>query len=232
MWVGPQETITISVIEYLQKIFCNHNACSICIPCTQIKTQQHHSIQWFNPEKWYTLDQLKPLFSTLSYSLEPNAHYFFIVNDAHCLQAACANSLLKSIEEPPTGYHFILLTDQLDSVLPTIRSRCVIKTWYTTSINARHQNLFDCFVKKTNETAFATLLDKSSINERESTELFNQILEHWIKQYKNNSLVTSPSYNIISALRAYALLQPMPGSSKIFWRNLFLMITPYFDTMK
>ena len=39
-----------------------------------------------------------------------------------CLTAA--NTLLKSLEEPPASTIFILVTSRLDRVLPTIRSRC------------------------------------------------------------------------------------------------------------
>ena len=37
-----------------------------------------------------------------------------------------ANKLLKSLEEPPAHVHFILVTDRLERVLPTIVSRCQV----------------------------------------------------------------------------------------------------------
>jgi DNA polymerase-3 subunit delta' len=40
------------------------------------------------------------------------------------LRSDSANTLLKSLEEPPKNTIFILLADRLDRVLPTIRSRC------------------------------------------------------------------------------------------------------------
>jgi DNA polymerase-3 subunit delta' len=40
------------------------------------------------------------------------------------LRSDSANTLLKSLEEPPNKTIFILLSDRLDRVLPTIRSRC------------------------------------------------------------------------------------------------------------
>src|SRR5205823_1504040 len=35
-----------------------------------------------------------------------------------------ANTLLKTLEEPPAGTHFVLVTSRAPSLLPTIRSRC------------------------------------------------------------------------------------------------------------
>lgn len=47
-----------------------------------------------------------------------------IVHDAHCLRADSANTLLKSIEEPPENFIWILIAPSRDLVLQTIHSRC------------------------------------------------------------------------------------------------------------
>lgn len=48
----------------------------------------------------------------------------FIVRDAHLMNDNAQNALLKTLEEPPPGTFVILLTDQVHSLLETIRSRC------------------------------------------------------------------------------------------------------------
>ena len=53
----------------------------------------------------------------------PGCHRWIVVEDAHRLGKASANMLLKTLEEPPPGTFFILLTHKPDSMLPTIRSR-------------------------------------------------------------------------------------------------------------
>jgi len=47
----------------------------------------------------------------------------FLVHAAERLHVAAANGLLKALEEPPAGVHFMLTAEQAASVLPTIRSR-------------------------------------------------------------------------------------------------------------
>ncbi|MEO8875871.1 MAG: DNA polymerase III subunit delta' [Polyangiaceae bacterium] len=47
----------------------------------------------------------------------------FIIRRADELSISAANALLKTLEEPNARTHFILLTAQPDSLLPTIRSR-------------------------------------------------------------------------------------------------------------
>lgn len=51
----------------------------------------------------------------------------FILYDFHLATLPAQNALLKSLEEPPEYAQFILVCSNLNSVLPTIRSRCVVK---------------------------------------------------------------------------------------------------------
>lgn len=48
----------------------------------------------------------------------------FVVEQAEAMNAAAQNALLKTLEEPLGRTLIILLTDQPDALLPTIRSRC------------------------------------------------------------------------------------------------------------
>jgi DNA polymerase-3 subunit delta' len=48
-----------------------------------------------------------------------------IIHPAEDMNAATANSLLKSLEEPPAGAIFLLVSHRPARLLPTIRSRCV-----------------------------------------------------------------------------------------------------------
>lgn len=47
-----------------------------------------------------------------------------IINPADDMERATSNALLKSLEEPPEGTFFILVTHRPARLLPTIRSRC------------------------------------------------------------------------------------------------------------
>jgi DNA polymerase-3 subunit delta' len=47
-----------------------------------------------------------------------------VIDDAHRLTEQAANALLKSLEEPPAGTHFLLVTASTEALPATIRSRC------------------------------------------------------------------------------------------------------------
>jgi DNA polymerase-3 subunit delta' len=49
-----------------------------------------------------------------------------IIDPADDLETGAVNALLKSLEEPPAGTFFLLVTHRLGRLLPTIRSRCRI----------------------------------------------------------------------------------------------------------
>lgn len=54
---------------------------------------------------------------------EGNAR-FFLINDADKMNDAASNALLKTLEEPASTSHIILISSRPDTLLPTIRSRC------------------------------------------------------------------------------------------------------------
>src|SRR6185369_15243378 len=47
----------------------------------------------------------------------------FIIDDAHKMNDASSNALLKTLEEPPATSHIFLITSKPNALLPTIRSR-------------------------------------------------------------------------------------------------------------
>ena len=59
-------------------------------------------------------------------SLAPplGCHRWVLVEEAHRLNESSGNILLKTLEEPPIGTHFILVTHRPEALLQTIRSRC------------------------------------------------------------------------------------------------------------
>jgi DNA polymerase-3 subunit delta' len=59
-------------------------------------------------------------------SLAPpvGCHRWILVEEAHRLNENSANLLLKTLEEPPEGTHFILVSHRPEALLQTIRSRC------------------------------------------------------------------------------------------------------------
>ncbi len=185
---------------------------------------------WLHPEKNYTVDQFEDVFNILSYQLQPDEHFFFIIQKADFLTPTCANKLLKPMEEPPRGYHFILIAERTEQILPTIRSRCVTHTLTTTASHSSHP-LFESFTTKIPASdAFSKIVDSANINERESIELLDTIIHYWFIVYQRDTQQTN-IFEIITKLQQAQLRPPMPGSCTIFWRNLYLQLHKDLSTI-
>ena len=231
LWIGEPEIVHTHIISLLQDILCAKNGCKKCRTCTIIAKEEHYSIRWIRPEKQYTRDFLAPLFDQLSFMLDVHERFFFILEDADFMSAACANSLLKSLEEPPQGYYFFLSARQEHAILPTIRSRCIPHHISTEQKSTINHPLFDCFtiLPFNDPFTFMQTLDQSAINQQETSILLNQLLGHWMSIAKkavteNNKKQTTQAQKIITILSHAMAKPPMPGSSKIFWKYMYLQV--------
>lgn len=218
--VGNTQQLEELVTAQLQHHFCKQNSCGQCTTCTQIQAKQFHSLHWVQPEKLYTLELLEPIFETIAFAQEPDHHFFFVLAHAELLGIACANRLLKIVEEPPAGYHFIFLTHRPHHILATIRSRCII-TNYASAENMREHPLLEFFTQhKPDVLLFVQTLDAQAPSEPESIELIDQLLTHWYLHIMKNQ--NQPGTHKITLLQTALKQPPMTGGSKLFWRNLFI----------
>lgn len=71
------------------------------------------------------IEQTRGLADFLNLSSHRGGRRVAIVHPAEDMNSATANSLLKSLEEPPPGAVFLLVSHRPARLLPTIRSRCV-----------------------------------------------------------------------------------------------------------
>lgn len=71
-----------------------------------------------------TIDQIRKLQAALTTRPGLSDKRAIIIDAADDLERNGANALLKSLEEPPTGTYFLLVSHASDRLLPTIRSRC------------------------------------------------------------------------------------------------------------
>jgi DNA polymerase-3 subunit delta' len=76
------------------------------------------------PSKIIRMEQVRALIEAVSVGTHRAGLRVVVLYPLDALQAEGANALLKTLEEPPASTIFLLVTDRLDRVLPTILSRC------------------------------------------------------------------------------------------------------------
>lgn len=76
------------------------------------------------PSKEIKIDQIRALSDFMNVSTHRSGMRVIVLYPAEALNTAAANSLLKTLEEPPPSTMFLLVSNSLDRLLPTILSRC------------------------------------------------------------------------------------------------------------
>lgn len=231
LFIGNQDKLSEIATEELQKVFCQNNFCKKCSTCKQIQNRQHSCSIWIKSEKTYTKDDIQIIFDTIAFKLDENQKLFFVIENADFLSDSCSNSLLKSIEEPPAGYHFILLAQRQDQIIPTIESRCIVKSFYD-----KYESLYEnplCKIFKSYSSCspeyFIKIFEAQIISEKDTIKFIDIILSFWSNEYKdaiinknNNPEILNSILKKIHVIKKAIEFSPMPGSNKIFWYNFYL----------
>lgn len=102
--------------------------CMQCHSCKQAISNNHPDIRWITHEKPSTIaiDEVREQINN-DILIKPysSKYKIYIVDEAEKLTVQAQNALLKTIEEPPVYGIIMLLTNNKDSFLQTILSRCV-----------------------------------------------------------------------------------------------------------
>lgn len=77
------------------------------------------------PSSEIRVDEIRALADFVNLGSHRGGRRIAILHPAEEMNANAANALLKSLEEPPAGAMFILVSHRPARLLPTIRSRCV-----------------------------------------------------------------------------------------------------------
>jgi DNA polymerase-3 subunit delta' len=190
---------------------------------------------WLTTKKQYLLDDLLPLQEKLQFSLGEHEQFFFIIELADLLSPLSANALLKSLEEPPLGYHFILLAKEITHILPTIVSRCVVFYMQETAHFIQCKTLYDHFTQEAlAPSIFLRELDRLKITEEQTEELLKQIIQFWQKESVTASVLSKEKSKDVHLIEkklnhfynAIAFL-PKSGNAKLFWKKLLLQFDQF-----
>lgn len=133
---------------FSQALLCSNtshqgHACGECSSCNWFNDNSHPDFRLLSPEQeaesedeiattkktkkktQISVAQIRELSGFLSMtSHRSNGLRIVLIHPAEALNQASANALLKMLEEPAEGVIFILVSHQLQRLLPTIISRC------------------------------------------------------------------------------------------------------------
>ena len=133
LFVGPTGVGKETVARYFaQLIFCQQDAqpptvCGTCLACRKVDSGNHPDLQFIRPEgSLLRIGQIRELQKQIIYEPLEAGRKVYILTDVERMNAEAENCLLKTLEEPPASSVLILLTSNIQVLLPTTRSRCQI----------------------------------------------------------------------------------------------------------
>jgi DNA polymerase III delta' subunit len=111
-------------------------ACGVCRSCRNVIRGTHPDVEVFSLESEARLaekpgriaslgiDTIRRLRASVSLLPLESPRRVMIIEDAESLPEPAQQALLKVLEEPPSSIIFLLLADEPESLLETVRSRC------------------------------------------------------------------------------------------------------------
>ena len=113
-------------------LLCDHpvadgEACSQCRSCRLFRAGSHPDYSVVQPAedgKIIKVDQIREVCAFLSYTAQYGGYKIALLEPADRLNVNAANSLLKTLEEPPGNGLLLLVTAQPARLPTTVRSRC------------------------------------------------------------------------------------------------------------
>ncbi|MFZ4793002.1 MAG: ATP-binding protein [Blastocatellia bacterium] len=118
--------LTLAKVANCQSLPANGplDSCDHCQTCRRIDEGTHGDVMTIVPDgQFIKIAQTRALNDQIFYMPREGRQRFFLINDADRLRDEAANSLLKTLKEPPPTSTIILITSRPDALLWTIRSR-------------------------------------------------------------------------------------------------------------
>jgi len=129
LFIGPEESSLALGKAFAKALLCAEQAGDSCDNCLMCRKFDHGNCEDFltigctEGRQSIVVGQIEELQETLKYKAYGGARVV-LMEDAHLMNTAAQNKLLKTLEEPFPGTYLILLARNRESLLPTIISRC------------------------------------------------------------------------------------------------------------
>jgi len=106
--------------------------CGHCPSCRKFSSGNHPDFLVISPEKGtIKIDRIREMIQVLSYPPYESGVRVVLLEDIHTMRSEAANSLLKTLEEPPANNLLILTAAASRDILATISSRCQVVPFFS-----------------------------------------------------------------------------------------------------
>lgn len=125
--------------EMVKDLMCEKDqaaACGQCHSCQLMNADTHPDFRVLDGEAaTIKVDQIRLLVRQISQKPQVGQNKVVLITHAQAMNINAANAVLKALEEPADRTFFVLTSSQSTSLLPTIRSRCLLVNVPTPSMS-------------------------------------------------------------------------------------------------
>lgn len=149
-----------------KSLFCEYRSgaepCNECNACKRIDSGNHPDVHWIEPDgQSIKIEQIRNLQKEFIYSGLESQRKIYIIKGAETLTTNAANRILKFLEEPSKETTAMMLTDNSQSMLPTVRSRCQLIDLQPLNPDLFKKQLVEAGMSETNATLMSGLTNNA-----------------------------------------------------------------------
>ncbi len=162
------------------------DCCDVCLSCRKINNLNHPDVHWVAAQgksKKISIDEVRTVQKEIALKAYEGKFKVFIIQDAQEMTPEAANSLLKTLEEPPKSSLLILISNNTSNILPTIISRCQIIKFYPLGYESIKKVLCEDYRLKADNAHFLSILSEGrlgralSLNSEDALNKKNRLIE-------------------------------------------------------
>jgi DNA polymerase-3 subunit delta' len=265
LFYGPKSIgKNLTAIEFAKALNCKDSEtadnCGNCPSCKKIDQGMHPDFFFLEPKKssptarnaYINVEEIRELQKKLAFLPYEAKTKVAIIDGAETMNPQAANTLLKTLEEPPSSTILILIASNPHQLLPTIVSRCQGIKFHLLSTEAVRQILRQCMPPETEEFSEKELdlrtlrsmgrISRALEEDIEATDQYREgilfLLEQvsfkrmdvvfkWTKQWaKRSDKIQSVLDEMLNLLRDLAVIKCQGENPEILNRDILDRLKP------
>ncbi len=195
-------------LAFAKTLLCKEKGlepCNSCNSCLKFDNFNHPDLELIEPEKdLIPKKRIDELVKSMAIAPLESERRLIIIDECDKMGIEAQNELLKTLEEPPLYINIILITSNMNSLIPTILSRAQVIKFFPVENKKIIKLLKEKYNKSTEEAKFIADFTKGSVGKAiylsQSEEFFN-MRENTLNTIHN--ILTGDKMNIMNSVNFF-----------------------------